>query len=221
MFIFIFYFVIFFNYANLNEIATNSSQGSRGQPVLSFQHPISRILGPSGSVPPTVRIQHESYKALAGETVRLECPQPNPTWFFRRTSRDTSGDDGSVGSVEDLIVTRHGIINADYKYKIMCHVTLKHKVIVINSIDFEDEGLYTCLYTMPVEANRAALGKSFASLNSELTSLLISGGSGGDSNPIQYRHVFNVSVYSKCLLLIYYYFSLTKGQGHPTRVILS
>ena len=32
----------------------------------------------------TPRIKFEPYKAMAGETVRLECPQPNPTWFFRQ-----------------------------------------------------------------------------------------------------------------------------------------
>lgn len=113
---------------------------------------------------PTIR--HEAYKALSGETVRLECPQPNPTWFYRRLNNN----------VEDLIVTRHGIINADYKYKIMCHVTLKHQVIIINSIDFDEEGLYTCLYTDSSESSALS--------NDEMQS------------PKQYRHVFNVTVYT-------------------------
>ncbi|RNA23809.1 hypothetical protein BpHYR1_036191 [Brachionus plicatilis] len=120
------------------------------------------------------KIQYELYKALVGETVRLECPQPNPTWFFRRFS-----DSSSSNNVEDIIVTRHGIINSDYKYKIMCHMTLKHKVILINNIDFGEEGLYTCLYTLPPNTNSKT-----NSLDDMLT------------NPVQFRYVFNVTVYT-------------------------
>ena len=131
-------------------------------------------------------IRYETYKALLGETVRLECPQPNPTWFFRRLNSDNSK------SSEDLIVTRHGIINADYKYKIMCHVTLKHQVIIINNIDFDEEGLYTCLYTQPlVEAPFQSKGLGD-----------ISGGQ--NSGPAQYRYVFNVTVYSKFFSVCFY-----------------
>ena len=134
------------------------------------------------------RIKYETYKALVGETVRLECPQPNPTWFFRRTA---SSDNANINNnKEDLIVTRHGIINADYKYKIMCHISLKHKVIIINNIDFEEEGLYTCLYTMPIEQTKsiASLANTNYMVEDELSDVL---------NTVQYRHVFNVTVYSK------------------------
>ena len=148
-------------------VVNNSSRSGMAVPVISS---LSRLVGSGQVSPPSSRIQYESYKALYGETVRLECPQPNPTWFFRRH------DENGIESVEDLIVTRHGIINADYKYKIMCHVTLKHKVMVINSIEFEDEGLYTCLYTMP-----SSSGDSFID----------------NSQPAQYRYVFNVTVFSK------------------------
>lgn len=141
--------------------------------------------GNNNKNPTPLRLQYELYKALIGETVRLECPQPNPTWFFRRSSSSSSS--GSIGSgisspsssnnnLEDLIVTRHGVINADYKYKIMCHMTLKHKVIIVNNVEFEDEGLYTCLYTLP------------ASLDADGT---------GSSSSVQYRYVFNVTVYSE------------------------
>lgn len=118
------------------------------------------------------RIQHESYKALIGETVRLECPQSNPTWFFRKFSESST-----VDNIDDIIVTRYGIINSEYKYKIMCHMTLKHKVILINNIDFDEEGLYTCLYTLPPD-----------SISRTLTHQL--------KNQIQFRYVFNVTVYS-------------------------
>lgn len=124
----------------------------------------------SGTSPP--RIHHEIYKALLGETVRLECPQPNPTWFFRKSASSTSS------TAEDLIVTRHGVINVDYKYKIMCHVSLKHKVIIVNNVEFDDEGLYTCLYSLPV-AN--VDGDEYAH---------------AQASSVQYRHVFNVTVYS-------------------------
>lgn len=120
------------------------------------------------------RIHYELYKALAGETVRLECPQANPTWFFRKAT-------SPIGQQEDLIVTRHGIINVDYKYKIVVHMNLKHKVIIINSVEYDDEGLYTCLYTMPT---------SGPVLDEEL---------GQMANSVQYRHVFNVSIYSMYL----------------------
>jgi hypothetical protein len=178
-----------------SQLSPNSSIASqpivvRSVPILSAK---SRLLNglslglqqmPSvsgGSVAsPSSRIHYEHFKALVGETVRLECPQPNPTWFFRRANRDSPiVNDGS--GTEDLIVTRHGIINADYKYKIMCHVTLKHKVIVVNNIEFEDEGLYTCLYTIPNEKGSEYLE---------------------NSNPVQYRFVFNVTVYSKHIFLI-------------------
>ena len=145
----------------------------------------------NNNVAPNPTIKHEAYKALAGETVRLECPQPNPTWFFRRLNRDNS----NPNNLEDLIVTRHGIINADYKYKIMCHVTLKHQVIIINNIDFEEEGLYTCLYTQPVNAEAGFHPvKSLTDKN--------------NNSPVQYRYVFNVSVYSKLSTLICYTFKL-------------
>jgi hypothetical protein len=136
------------------------------------------------------RIKYETYKALVGETVRLECPQPNPTWFFRRTSNTENLKTNNNNNKEDLIVTRHGIINADYKYKIMCHISLKHKVIIINNIDFEEEGLYTCLYTMPIEQSKsiASLANTNYMVEDELTDVL---------NTVQYRHVFNVTVYSK------------------------
>ncbi len=134
------------------------------------------------------RIQFEPYKALAGETIRLECPQPNPTWFFRRPKHGEHEKNFNIGGPgEDLIVTRHGIINADYKYKIMCHITLKHKVIIINNVGFDEEGLYTCLYTQPDNAF----------LNSANSGLMAS----NDISMRQYRYVYNVTVYSKLSLL--------------------
>lgn len=132
----------------------------------------------------TPRIRFEPYKALAGETIRLECPQPNPTWFFRRQkSGDTERNFNIGGPGEDLIVTRHGIVNADYKYKIMCHMTLKHKVIIINNVGFDEEGLYTCLYTQPESVYYNGNAGLMAS---------------NDNSVRQYRYVFNVTVYSKC-----------------------
>lgn len=124
----------------------------------------------------------------------MECPQPNPTWFFRRVNNNNLLNrlttDTSKGS-EDLIVTRHGIINADYKYKIMCHMTLKHKVIIVNNIDFDEEGLYTCLYTLPSETQ----SNSFYPKTNDLIS-----SDNFNANLMQYRHVFNVTVYSKFFL---------------------
>lgn len=121
---------------------------------------------PTSSILP--RIQFELYKAIQGETLRLECPQPNSTWFFRKASN----------SLEDLIVTRHGIINVDYKYKIMCHVNLKHKVIIVNNVEFDDEGLYTCLYSLPA---------SNPNIDDEYSHMT--------SSSVQHQHVFNVTVY--------------------------
>lgn len=130
--------------------------------------------------------------------VRLECPQPNPTWFYRRLNQDQTlnkqpADNSKIDGTEDLIVTRHGIINADYKYKIMCHMSLKHKVIIINNIEFEDEGLYTCLYTLPTDI----LASSFYGKNNDMENNF-------NGNLIQYRHVFNVTVYSN--IKIFYFF---------------
>jgi hypothetical protein len=189
-----------------NKNASNTAVPNRGLPVSAS---ISRLLLNSqiANGQPLPRIQYESYKALAGETVRLECPQPNPTWFFRRaltSSQDKAGagefEDANKNKegAEDLIVTRHGVINADYKYKIMCHVTLKHKVIVINNVDFEDEGLYTCLYTLSTPDASESEGKHgvapsllspYAAYNNEHVL-------NPDGSPVQYRYVFNVSVYS-------------------------
>jgi len=157
-------------------------------------------------------IRHETYKALLGETVRLECPQPNPTWFFRRSRHQKQNGDSSTtnnnDNVEDLIVTRHGIINADYKYKIMCHVTLKHQVIIINNIDFDEEGLYTCLYTQSPPPS-SLLANSFINLSdgdNENNDQDYNGESrSSNSMPAQYRYVFNVTVYSKrdiCILML-------------------
>jgi len=115
----------------------------------------------------SLQIITENYKALKGETVRLECPQPDPTWFFRSSDRE----------IEDLIVTRHGIINVDYKYKITCHPVVKHQTISINKIDIEDEGIYSCLYT---------------STNSPKPS----SENDGEIIAVQHRLNFNVSVYT-------------------------
>lgn len=115
----------------------------------------------------SLQIITENFKALKGETVRLECPQPDPTWFFRSSDRE----------IEDLIVTRHGIINVDYKYKITCHPVLKHQTISINKVDIEDEGIYSCLYTS------TAPSKS-------------SNENDGEIIAVQHRLNFNVSVYS-------------------------
>jgi hypothetical protein len=152
-------------------------------------------------------IRHETYKALLGETVRLECPQPNPTWFFRRSRHQKQNGDSTSSTtnnknndnVEDLIVTRHGIINADYKYKIMCHVTLKHQVIIINNIDFDEEGLYTCLYTQsPPPSSLLSNSFTLADGDNENNDQDYNGESrSSNSMPTQYRYVFNVTVYSK------------------------
>lgn len=203
------YLILFSNYANTTlQKLKNETQAIAIPADLS---PLSRIIsnnqynGFAGQPPNSAgsqlpKIKYETYKALAGETVRLECPQPNPTWFFRKASDST----------EDLIVTRHGIINADYKYKIMCHMTLKHKVIIINNIDFDEEGLYTCLYTQPVELSKSnAIPSLSASINSFYANNLNENGNGNGeaslksndlSNPVQFRYVFNVTVYSKCFL---------------------
>ncbi|CAF0732571.1 unnamed protein product [Brachionus calyciflorus] len=155
---------------NLNAQVNNS--------VLSNNSPkLLRSINKNIGINSQPRIQFELYKALLGETVRLECPQPNPTWFFRHISSD---DTSTNNNVENIIVTRHGIINSDYKYKIMCHMTLKHKVIIINNIDFDEEGLYTCLYTIPSDQS-----SKVGQLNADST-----------TNPIQFRYVFNVTVYT-------------------------
>lgn len=189
-----------------DQLAPSLQETVRSIPVLS---PLSRIItnlvgSPSAQagLHSAPRIQYETYKALAGETVRLECPQPNPTWFFRRANSDGSLNSGT----EDLIVTRHGIINADYKYKIMCHMTLKHKVIIINNIDFDEEGLYTCLYTQPLEvvpkSNIQTLSSSsyYSNNNNEINEPSVNQGFDSNPNPIQYRYVFNVTVYSKLFI---------------------
>jgi hypothetical protein len=152
------------------------------------------------------RIQYESYKALVGETVRLECPQPNPTWFYRKFNNNPADLlNTNNNEAEDLIVTRHGIINADYKYKIMCHLTLKHKVIIINNIDFDEEGLYTCLYTMPTGSGsndgKPPSLSSYYSNNAESNFY----SNDGTGNPVQYRYVFNVTVYSKLIYDLIFY----------------
>lgn len=64
-------------------------------------------------------------------------------------------------------------------------MSLKHKVIIINNIEFEDEGLYTCLYTLPTDI----LASSFYGKNNDMENNF-------NGNLIQYRHVFNVTVYS-------------------------
>ena len=206
--------------SNLQEILnnkisspkTNITNSIRSVALSPNVSKLSRLVGSSSLLmhPPkqliktqTPRIQYESYKALVGETVRLECPQPNPTWFYRKFNNNPADllNNNNNNEAEDLIVTRHGIINADYKYKIMCHLTLKHKVIIINNIDFDEEGLYTCLYTMPT---------SVASSDGKPPSLSSYYSNNGDSNfysndgtgnPVQYRYVFNVTVYSKFISL--------------------
>jgi hypothetical protein len=198
-------------------VIRNASLLNRGLPVSAI---VARQLLNTGNTQPPPRIQYEAYKALAGETVRLECPEPNPTWFFRRAnlanSRNAAHDyydetaraQKEGNGAEDLIVTRHGVINADYKYKIMCHVTLKHKVIVVNNVDFEDEGLYTCLYNLPTSGMagevdggdnvRASSGIGRTYQRSSLFPLLNADAIvNPDGSPVQYRYVFNVSVYSK------------------------
>lgn len=198
----LFYLILFANVFLCQNVATlNSTLNIKRDTdvpnvavaIPSAQASISRLLNSNSNNNNNnnlnQNIRHETYKALLGETVRLECPQPNPTWFFRKRNSDDNKD----SDVEDLIVTRHGIINADYKYKIMCHVTLKHQVIIINNIDFEEEGLYTCLYTLP-------------SLNAADSPFISNRNEDGDddeksssSMPTQYRYVFNVTVYSKFL----------------------
>ena len=182
-------FFLFVNTVNITDkvkLSTFFSPSSNAIAIPPAQSPLSFMISNgigntnnnNNNVLSSPTVKYEAYKALAGETVRLECPQPNPTWFFRRLNKDNSNSN----NVEDLIVTRHGIINADYKYKIMCHVTLKHQVIIINNIDFDEEGLYTCLYTQP---NLEPAFKSGQVMHSN------------DKSPIQYRYVFNVTVYSK------------------------
>jgi hypothetical protein len=190
---------------SLHENETLAAGASAAQP--SIYSPFSRMLANSliGSGPQLIlpRMHIESHKALLGETIRLECPQPNPTWFFRRVSLDSSGSNSKYFSgassssanknaAEDIIVTRHGIINADYKYKIMCHMTLKHKVIIVSNIDMDDEGLYTCLYTMPV----GSVDGGEAGVQAD----------GSVNNLAQYRYVFNVTVYSTSIFCFSFLF---------------
>ena len=202
---FLFNLLVFFHvFFYINVVALNSTQNTKRdtmvQPIIAMavppaQAPISRLLI-SNTNNQNQNIRHETYKALLGETVRLECPQPNPTWFFRKRNSEDNKD----SNVEDLIVTRHGIINADYKYKIMCHVTLKHQVIIINNIDFDEEGLYTCLYTLPslVGAESPFISNSFDMNNRNDDAYEEkSESSSSSSMPTQYRYVFNVTVYSK------------------------
>jgi hypothetical protein len=138
-------------------------------------------------------IKIEPKRIRLGETMRLECPQANPTWFFRPTQDKANNNNNNNGKVrEDLIVTRHGIINADYKFKILCHMTLKHQVIIINNVEFNEEGLYTCLYTKQPQQSpsTAAVSNGDAFYSNENENI---------ANLVQYRHVFNVTVFSKII----------------------
>lgn len=84
-------------------------------------------------------INGEFIKALVGENVQLECPSgEDATWFFRSIDKEN----------EDLIVTRHGIITAPYKKKLTCLTNINHKTIIVNKIQINDEGTYTCLYSI-------------------------------------------------------------------------
>ena len=173
-----------------NKTGPTSSEEMVHQAALALPpslSPLSRILNGGvthSSQGSSSRIKVENYKAMVGETVRFECPQPNPTWFFRRVNNDDANrsKNGVASTVEELIVTRYGIINAEYKYKIMCHSTLKHKVIIINNVEFDDEGLYTCLYTQPQNGGDVVVSASEAA---------------GSNNMAQFRYVFNLTVYSK------------------------
>jgi len=80
-------------------------------------------------------------------------------------------------------------------------MTLKHKVIIVNNVDFEDEGLYTCLYTLPSDM----IQNSFFSKNNDV-SANENTFSNFNGNLLQYRHVFNVTVYSK-INLFYTFFN--------------
>lgn len=179
-----------------NRSGPSSSEEMVHQAALALPpnlSPLSRILtgnvaAAAAAAGQPARVKVENYKAMVGETVRFECPQPNPTWFFRRVNNDDANraKNGVAAAVEELIVTRFGVINAEYKYKIMCHSTLKHKVIIINNVEFDDEGLYTCLYTQqPQNADVVMSAASEA------------GGGGGANNMAQFRYVFNLTVYSK------------------------
>ena len=110
----------------------------------------------------------ESVKVLIGDTLSIECPQSNATWFYRSVKNKN----------EDLIVTRHGIVNAEYKRKITMHPILKHKIIFISKVEADDDGVYSCLYTKSMQNN-------FNDYDDEIIPI------------IQERRSFNVSVYSK------------------------
>ena len=177
-----------------NKTGPTSSEEMVHQAALALPpnlSPLSRILN-GGSTShaaaqsPSPRVKVENYKAMVGETVRFECPQPSPTWFFRRVNNDDANraKNGVASTVEELIVTRFGVINAEYKYKIMCHSTLKHQVIIINNVEFDDEGLYTCLYTQPQNSDA-----------------VMSASEAGSNNMAQFRYVFNLTVYSESTLL--------------------
>jgi hypothetical protein len=120
----------------------------------------------------------ESIKIQTGEKLVLECPQSNPTWFYQSRDIDT----------EDLIVTRHGVVNVDYKHKLTCSNSIaKHKIISINKVDIEDEGIYTCLYTISSSDDSVDNVDGYEEENIDLK----------ESYAIQQRYIFNVTVYSK------------------------
>jgi hypothetical protein len=114
-------------------------------------------------------MRFESSKVLVGGRISLECPQSDPTWFFRGRDSDR----------ENIVVTRYGVVNVDYKNRIFCDSVLNHKLIMVNKADFDDEGTYTCLYTISSENE---------SENSRDVEQVFT---------LQQRHAFNVSVYSE------------------------
>jgi hypothetical protein len=134
-------------------------------------------------------IQVDTLKVLLGDRLSFDCPQPNPTWFFR--SRETDR--------EDIIVTRYGVINVDYKNRISCSGSglVSHKTITLNKADFDNDGIYTCLYT--ISTNNNDYDSTVSNQDQQQQVLMI-----------QQRHAFNVSVYSESdkssiFLLIYHF----------------
>jgi hypothetical protein len=138
----------------------------------------------SESSPKQVYVIFETVKVLLGDTLSIECPQVNATWFYRSLKNKN----------EDLIVTRHGIVNAEYKRKITMHPILKHKIIFISKVEADDDGVYSCLYTKSMQ-------NSFNDYD--------------DIVPIiQERRSFNITVYSELirenLKFLYYIFDFLK-----------
>ena len=142
------------------------------------------------------QVHHKPINVLLGESVHLECPQSNPIWLFRRHKQPTDmpiGTSSASDVAEDLIVTRHGVIIANYKHKIKCHFKHKHRVILLTDATFNDEGLYTCLYLQAIDSLASHSPSSLTRRNDSNSHFIAP----QNDRQLQIRYTFNVTVFSK------------------------